>query len=1040
MVINNKSSYKIIFLTICLLLGSKPINIVAQTDNPEHKTVNRVLDIYGNPIGEVQISIKGSDLTTTTDMDGIFELPFAIGDILIYTHHKFIYHESKISSIDIDSGVKIHLQEKLLNDSDYIPGPYGEAIEKNSYLGAESRVDAEQLTKSMGTTIIPGMTGRIAGLNVSQVRGARMPQTTAISSSGVLNWVPLFGRRDESDNSEFILSARGQAPVVIVDGIRREFFSIDPDAIESVSLQKDALSSMFLGMQSSRGALIITTKHPTESPLHVSFTSKVGINSPLKMPKPLDAYQYAWLLNEALRNDGKQPFYSYDDFSKFKDGSDPYLHPNVNWYDELLNDNYISQYYNLNVSGGNKVAQYFVSLGYTRENGLFKTSSENNYNTNLDYQRYLITSKVNVNITDDFSASVMLIGRIEDGIQPGGDGEGYGNLLNTIFTTPNTAYPIRNPNGSWGGNVSFTNNLMSQTLNSGYIKDNARDMLGSVNLNYDFNKIVQGLSVSAIGSITTQSRSATIRTKRDAVYAYTINEAGDPVYSMYNTPASQINNFRSIGNYQDLYGQISVNYDRHFGIHGISGSLKGDTRTLTNNYDLPEIPSNIVANAAYDYDRKYFVQAALAESFYNRYAPGKRWGTFFSMGLGWDISKESFMESLDWIDQLKLRGVYGLTGNGITNSSYYIWRQTYSHRADAWYPLGTSQSSGRFTTENQPLANPNISWEKAHKTNLGLDVSLFNNKLQFSSDFYIDKYFDLLQIRGKSIQLMGAAYPTENIGKARRSGVELVLSYQNNIRKFNYYISGNWNIEQNKLLFMDEQDQPYDHLYRTGKPLGVQFGLIADGFLTAEDIANRYPVIQGFDNIQPGDVKYIDKNGDGVIDEYDVSVIGGDKPLSFFGLDLGFEFDGFEFSMLWQGVYNRDIYLGDRNFTEGFLQVNQHYGQAYEHIQNRWTPETAATATLPRLSAGGNNYNSGNNSGTSLWMKSGNFLRLKNLYVAYNLSGTISRNYLGGLRVKFFMGAQNLLTFSAIDLVDPEVGFTAYPLQKNINFGVNVKF
>lgn len=1040
MVINNKSLYKILFLSIWLLSGIRPVNTMAQTVEPEAKMIHQVLDTYGSPVNGVKITIKGSGHITTTGIDGQFELPFTVGDVLTYTHPKFTYHEARVSKLDIDKGVRVHLQEELVTIPDYIPGPYGDDIASSSYLGSASTAYTSQLVKSMGSSILPAITGRITGLNISQYRGARVSQTAENSDQAIMARVPLFGRRDDSDNSQFFISSRGQTPVVIVDGIQREFYSIDPDAIESISLQKDALSSMFLGMQSSRGALIITTKLPTESALHVSFTSRVGVNSPVKMPKPLDAHKYAWLLNEALSNDGKQPFYSYDDFSNFRDNSSPYLHPNVNWYNELLDDSYISQYYNLNVSGGNRVAQYHVSLGYTGEGGLFKTSPENSYNTNLDYQRYLITSKINVNVTDNFKAAISLIGRIGEGNQPGGNGNGYTGLLGTTFTTPNSAYPVKNPNGSWGGNVSFNNNLMSQTLNSGYIKDNTRDILGTMNLHYDFSKLVSGLSANVLGSITTQSRSAIFRTKRDAVYAYTINEVGNPVYAMYSTPSSQINSFRTTGNFQNLYGQLSVNYDRQFSVHGISGSLKGDTRTLLNNYDLPEIPSNIIANAAYNYDKKYFAQVALAESFYNRYAPGKRWGTFYSLGLGWDISKESFMESADWINQLKIRGVHGLTGNGITNSSYYTWRQTYSHHGAAWYPQGTSQSSGNFTTENHPLANTNISWEKARKTNLGVDISLLNDKIQFTSDFYLDRYFDLLQVRGKNIELMGASYPAENIGKNRQHGLEFMLAYQNNINKFNYYISGNWNIEYSKLLFMDEQDHPHDYLYRTGRPLGVSFGLIADGFLTAEDIANGYPVIQGFSNIQPGDVKYIDKNKDGVINEYDVSVIGNDKPFSFFGIDLGFTFSGFEFSMLWQGVYNRDLYLGDRHFTEGFLQVGQHYGQAYEHVQNRWTPETAETATLPRLSAGGNNYNYGNSWGTSLWMKSGNFIRLKNLHIGYNLPETVSRNYLANLRVKFFAGAQNLFTLSAIDLVDPEVGFTNYPLQKNINFGVNVKF
>ena len=1030
----------ILFMLVWILLGVHPTVVKAQEvdTNPSQ---NLVLDTYGNPVSGADVVIKGSGKSVTTLEDGTFTLDFVLGDVLVFSHEGFLYYESKISNTDIKKGVLVHLQSNSIKASPTVPDPFGNDVDKASYLGSASTVYTEQLTTTMGTTVIPALAGRVTGLNIIQQRGARTHYTEMNYTPNLGGLIPVFGRGIYSDNSEFQVSSRGLSPIVIIDGIQREFYGLDPEAIESISLQKDALSSMFLGMQSSRGALIITTKRPTQNALHFSFTGKFGINSSIKKPKPLNSYQYAYLLNEALENDGKSSIYSYEDFTKYRDGSSPYTHPDINWFDELLNDNSISQSYNLNVAGGNNVAQYFVSLGYMGEEGMFRTSSANSYNTNLNYQRYLITSKVNVNVTEDFTANIMLVGRIEDGNQPGGSGTGYGDLLNTIYTTPNSAYPILNPNGSWGGNVSFLNNLRSQTVNSGYLRDNSRDILGTINLNYDFDKQVKGLSVQAIGSITTQTRNLTDRTKASQVYSYSIDEFGNPVYTMYSEPVPQVNKFFPVGSYQDMYGQLAVNYKRQFGIHGLKASIKGDTRTLINNYDLPEVPSNIMANASYDYAGKYFVQAALTESYYNRYAPDHRWGTFYAFGLGWDMSKEDFLKSADWLNQLKLRAVYGRTGNGISNSGYYLWSQTYSHSGVASYPMGTSQATGGGSTvENFPLANARITWEKADKINVGLDFSALKNTLQFTADYYNDYYFDLLQSRGKSIELIGAYYPSENIGELRRQGLELTLTYQNHVGKFNYYISGNWNYEKDKIVFMDEQDMPHDYLYRTGKPLNAYFGLVADGFLTAEDIANGYPVMEGFNNIQPGDIKYVDVNKDGIIDEFDSQIIGGDKPLSYFGVDLGFEYRGFEFSMLWQGVYNRDIYLSDRNLVEGFQTIEQHYGQAYEHLLNRWTPETAATATFPRLSAGGNDYNNGNNWGSSLWVKSGNFIRLKNIHVAYNLPESFCRNYLGNLKVKFFAGGQNLFTMSACDLVDPEVNFTNYPLQRNINFGINLKF
>jgi len=1038
--LKNDYQYLKVLIIALIICSFNSTAILAQQTSKPVLIKNTVQDLYGNPIPGVTVRVKDSEKQNTSLVDGSFELSLEQGDILTFSHKDYQYSESVISEKDKAKGLVKRLQRRQSQENKPVPGPYGENYDEDSYLGSAATVYTDQLSSGIHSTIIPNLTGRVAGLNIIQQRGARTHYTATNYNTAIGGLVPIFGKGALSDNSEFALSSRGLSPKVIVDGIQREFYAIDPDAIESVSLQKDALSSMFLGMESSRGALIITTKNPSSGAINVSLTGKYGINSPIKMPRPLDSYQYAYLLNEALDNDGKKSYYSYDDFSKFRDQSAPYTHPNVNWYNELFKSYSSSQYYNLNVSGGGKIAQYYVSLGYTGEEGLFNTATTNSYNTNLSYERYLITSKVNVNISNDFTANILLIGRVEDGNQPGGDGSGYSDLLKSIYATPNAAYPVKNGDGSWGGNISYTNNLLSQTLNSGYLKDNARDVLGTVNLKYDLRKLLQGLSVHAVTSITTQTRSLIKRTKRSQVFEFKYDEDGEPTYTMFGTPSPQKNEFNAVSNYQDMFGRLSINFDNRFDKHGITATISADTRTRLIDFDLPEIPSNIIGTMAYDYNKKYFLQASVSESYYNRYRPGQRWGTFYAVGGGWDISKENFLESMDVFNQLKLRAVYGLTGNGISNSGYYIWRQTYSSYGAAWYSLGTSESPGYFTKENFPLANPDITWEKARKFNIGFDATLLDNQIQVSADYYYDFYFDLLQDRGKSIALIGASYPTENIGELSRTGFELSMTYQNNIGKLNYYLTGNWNMSQSKILFIDEQALPHDYLYRTGKPLGAFFGLTVDGFLTADDIDNGYPVMQGFSNIQPGDVKYIDKNDDGVIDEFDASVIGGDKPLSFFGVELGLEYKGLEFSALFQGVYNRDIYISDRNFTQGFMQQNQHYGQVYEHLLNRWTPENAAYAIYPRLSVGGNNYNEGNSWGTSLWLKSGNFMRLKDVNVAYTVPESVAKQYIGNLRIKLFVNAQNFLTISAYELVDPEVLFTNYPLQKNINFGVNVKF
>ena len=913
---------------------------------------------------------------------------------------------------------------------------------KSNTLGASSTVYTNDLVKYQSATILTGLQGRLKGLNVSPFRGMQLLRTEANTKSDIVGAIPNVGGGIYGDNSEFLISARGQSPIAIVDGVERDLYSIDPEAIESVTIQKDALSNMFLGMRSSRGALIITTKNPdAKGGFHLSLTGKFGISSALKSgPNPLSAYQYAYLLNEALLNDGKSPLYTYDDFEAYRNGTSPYLHPDVNWKDAIMNNSTTSQAYNLNVTGGGRVAQYFVSLGYYSENGLFKTSDANSYNTNFKYNRYLITSKVNINVTDEFKVSMSLMGRIEKGNQPGGiSGTGYSDLLSNVWQTPNNAYPVLNPNGTYGGNASYTQNLYAQTTGSGYISSNTRDVVGTINLKYDFDKLVRGLSVGATGNISSQVRNAIVRTKQAQVFQYSITQQGNEAYDKYGDVSSQTNSYRSVSTYQYMYGKMYVDWERQFGMHGVKASLWGDTRTILNNYDLPMIPSNIGQKVEYNYDNKYFAQAAVTESYYNRYDNGRRWGTFWAVGLGWDISKEKFMEASK-IDQLKLRATYGHTGNGIDNAGYFSYLKRYNEDGGFWYSNGTSMSNGGSVSEISPLANTLLTWEKGRKVNVGLDLTLLKNRLTLSADYYNDYYYDILQSRGKSIELLGIAYPAENIGKTRYYGLETQLSWQDHIGKVNYYVSANWSMEQNKRLFMDEQYVPYDYLKMTGQPTGTIYGLVATGFLTAKDIADGYPVMNGFNNIQAGDVKYKDMNGDGEINEFDRTVIGGDKPTCYFGIDLGFEWKGLEVTALIQGAYNRDLYNSDRTLLEGFQVIGQSYGQAYTNLLNRWTPETAETATYPRLTAGGNMYNYGNNWNSSLFVQNGNYIRLKNATVSYKLPENFCRNYLGGLRVKIFVQGQNLLTWSRTRLQDPEVTFTSYPLQRTITTGINLNF
>lgn len=1002
----------------------------AGVQGQQRRVSGRLIDAYGQPLPKAAVFIKGTTDSTTTDASGSFSLVATGNPTLVVKNPGYRSIERKVK----DTILVLRMEEGFIPFPTHIPVLYGEAS-RNSIVGSVATVYTGQLSATPATLYAHALPGRLPGLYTVQNSGFRKPGTENNFDVDIfVGNIPRPGAMEPNDNTEIGLWLRGQVPVTIVDGVQRDVFSIDPENIESISVLKDGLSTILLGQRSSRGILLVTTKRARAGKPRVSFTAQTGIQQSLNLPKPLPAWQYAYLLNEALQNDGKAPLYKEADIRAFRDQSSPYTHPDVNWYDVILRDNTPLSRYNLNVNGGGDVARYSVSLNYTGQQGIFKTSPDNSYNTNAGLKRYLINTDVNIDVSQHLNVGMQLFGRLQEGNQPG---VGMGKVLNDLLLTPNVAYPVHNPNGTWGGTGNLTTNLLSSTINSGYIQDNSKDVMANVDLRYDLGDWLPGLSLKGKGNLSIQSANAINRSKQELVYRMTITQ-GDTAYARYGQSVAQRNDFISVFNAQYFFGQVSLNYDRQYGAHGINAMLLADRRQTIYNYDLPGKATNLSGKIAYNYANRYFVEGAVNRSGFNRYQPGKQFGTFFAGGIGWDIAQENFLRETSWFNQLKLRATYAHTGNGIDNSGYYIWRQDFSENngiGGGIYDQGTARSPASGFQENG-LANVNISWETARKIDIGMDVSLLNNKLQLTADYYYDRYADLLQIRGKSIQLSGASYPPENIGINRYTGGELTLTYQGQVNNFSYFITANGNIEQSKVLFMDEQRRDYDWNKRTGRPVGMPFGYIADGFLRNEEEAAGSATITGY-NPKPGDIKYRDMNNDGVINQFDEAPIGTFKPRIYYGLSMGFSWKGLEMSALLQGVGNRTTYVANYATEAGFQFMNFTYGQAYEQITGRWTPETATTATYPRLTADANyGYNKAI---SSFWVHNGNYFRLKNVSIAYNLPYPwVQRAKLGG--VKIVANALNLFTHAAYDFVDPEVGVGAYPIQRVLNTGINIKF
>jgi len=983
-----------------------------------------VVDEYNRGLKGVVIKTISNNATAETDADGKFSLTAQKKDVLQFTYPGYTTASPAISyNAHV---IVIKLNRIYVPKQDNVDVLY-EAKSKDKIVGSVSTIYSNQLTSAPSSLYANALTGRLPGLYTQQLRGWQSFNTTVLAQQDVdgLYYPSTKGSKGPNDNSEIGISLRGQSPVTIVDGVQRDIYTIDPENIESISVLKDATSTILLGMRSSNGVILVTTKKPVTGRPHLSFTAQTGVQMPLSLPDPLPSYEYAYLYNEAQANEGNQTAYTYNDFAAYKNHTDPYGHPDVNWFNTLLNKNSMISRYSLNVTGGGTNARYAVGISYLNNEGLFKGSNPD-YETNATLKRYTINSNIDVDVTKEFNAKLQLYARVQDDNQPGG---GTDAIISQMYSTPNNAYPVMNPDGSFGGTQSFSSNLYSQLTRSGYIQGYTRDIFSNLELNYKFDRFVKGLWAKVQSNVSVFASNATNRSAGLPTFKLSVDASGDTIYNRYGSIQDQQNSFNLTYSAQYWYLQGALGYTGSIGGNNITAKVFYDTYESIFNYDLPATNQNLAASASWDYKGRYFAEGTLNYSGNDRYPKGHRFGLFYAAGLGWDLSKENFIAgntSLSWITKLKLRASYGKTGNA--NVGYFSWRDAYQiNQVIPTYPIGINRSSQTVAFQNT-LANPDVTWEKADKFNAGIDVALFKNHLSFTADYYTDKYYNLLQFRGKQTSLIGIGYPLENLGINRYSGLEVSATWQGNVRAFNYFITGNMSLEKSKVLFSDEIVQKYAWNARTGQPVGMTFGYVADGFIQTQKEAETSAHPAGY-TLQPGDIKYKDLNSDGIINQYDQKAIGLNKPLFYYGVTAGFSFKGFDVSVLFQGVANRTYILDDYAFGFGTQQ-------AYTYIVNRWTPETATTATYPRLTPG---INANNDVTSTFWLRNGNYFRIKNAEVGYTLPVKATL-HLKISSVRFFVNGLNLFTHAAFDRVDPEMYFQSYPIQRVINGGVNIKF
>ncbi len=605
--------------------------------------VGTVLDEYGHGLTGAVVEVKNNAAASTvTAQNGQFALSAAAGDRLLIRASG--YNEAEIKVTGSPNEFTIRLAKSFLPAQGQVEVLY-DRKEASRILGAVSTISGSQLTTTPSPTYAYALAGRLPGLYTQQTRGWAATNSSALVSQDLDGlYYPqsgTIGAKGPNDNTEIALSLRGQGPVTMIDGVQRSIYTIDPENIESVSVLKDALSTILLGQRSSRGVILVTTKKPLAGLPHVSLTAQTGMQSPLSLPDPLSSYQYAYLYNEAQSNQGNPLAYAYEDFEAYRNGSDPYGHPDVDWFSTILHDRSSISRYSLNVSGGGNAARYSVGIGYLNQQGLFKGSNPA-YPTNASIKRYTINSTIDVDVTKEFKTRLQIFARVQDGNQPGGSTDG---IIGTLYSTPNNAYPVLNPNGTFGGTQSYSSNLYARLTNAGYLQDYTRDLLANLELNYKFDRFIKGLWAKAQTNLSVYSSNAVNRAAGVPSFKLSVSATGDSIYSRYGSISDQVNVFNLTYSAQYWYLQTALGYTRQFGKHNVNGKLFFDQYQSIFNYDLPETNHNVAATGSYDYAGKYFAEGAINYSGNDRYPPGHHFGLFYAAGLGWNIAAENLLKT-----------------------------------------------------------------------------------------------------------------------------------------------------------------------------------------------------------------------------------------------------------------------------------------------------------------------------------------------------------------------------------------------------------
>lgn len=966
----------------------------------------KVIDSSGNPVQGVELSVRENAADKQfTDSDGKFTLLALPGQHLVA---RMMNNEGKV----IVLGDQPIISFVMDNTSTLLNIGYGQSEFGYALGSSVSSIGAGKLSKSSAFNPENALYGILPGLAVMQnggVEGSRSPD--------------MFIRGKGTMNNANIL--------VLVDGFERPLSALAVDEIDRVTVLKDAAALAEYGQRGANGVLLVTTKRGVNNALKVDVSFEYGLNKAFRLPDLYDAEKYANAYNEALSNDGLPLRYSSYDLTDFKTGNSPDLFPNVNWFRQTLRDYGTNSKFNVSFLGGTKNVKYFTTLNYQSEDGLFDHANTNSYSTQAEYSRFNFRTNLDVDLSRTTKFQINVGGNIYNVNRPG---TAVDDIFNTLYTIPSAAIPVKTIHGKWGGSTIYNNNPMAMLTATGFATTHSRTLLFDISLKQNLDKYLQGLSAELAVSY---DNSATYWDGKTKKYQYesavvqreASGAVSNTIYNLYGqeTALSPYSSLGSQWRHSNFWGKL--NYFNSWGENTLNTMLlyQQDKKTGNAQYNT-FLHQSLVGSAQYSLSQKYFAALTVSYSGSSVLPVNDKFGLFPAISGAWLINKESFLENSKSIKLLKLRASWGITGNDLMSPNLY--EQGYFSGTGSYFTANNTLQGGIYEGR---LATQQLTYEKSYKTNVGFDANLFG-KLSATLDMFFDKRTDILVTTAGNISsVIGVTPAFANLGIVKNKGVELSMDWNDQIGGLNYHFGGQFSFVRNEIVEMAESYKAFDYLKRTGHPIGQVFGMEAIGFFKdANEITNSPK--QVFSTVAPGDIKYKDQNGDHIINELDEVPIGYSSgyPEIYYSFNLGFKYKGFGIDAQFQGTANQSVYLN----TPGVFWPLRSNSTISSFSDDRWTPATSSTATLPRLTTL-NNSNDFRSSTT--WMRNGSYLKLRTAEVYFELPLEMVKK-MKCKEVRIFARGMNLFSLDYIKAMDPEKLGTGYPTLSSYYLGVNLAF